>query len=300
VKQALKIIIILSIILFSFSLLQANDQDMASIFPTMEGWTPKGDIAFYSPDNLYEYIDGAADVFLSYDFVKLASLTLVNKDKQSFPVDVYRHNNDRNGFGIYCQEKPRKGPFIAIGAQGYYETGVLNFLRGSYYVKISGFDLGEKDQDVLTAYAKKLAEKLEGPTTFPAVVLCFPKEEMVQDSQGFIAKNFLGHAFLHSAYVADYEMDGRNMQVFIMEGKDETETRAILDSYLDFVKKKGMEVEEKEGLYRFQDPYYRSNGKMNMKLKGNYLWGLFSRNDEKAGEIIGLVETNLKKSKLIQ
>lgn len=299
-KQAFKLMIILAIVLLSFILVQAKEQDMATIFPQVDGWSPKGKINFYTPDNLYEYIDGAADVFLAYDFVKLASLTLINKEKQTFTVDVYKHSSERNGYGIYCQEKPRKGPFLSIGAQGYYEKGILNFLRGAYYVKMSGYDLGDNDEAVLTNYAKKLAEKLEGSTGFPSAVQSFPSEGKIPDTESFIAKNFLGHAFLHSAYVADYEIDGRSQQVFIIEGSDEKEVQTILDSYIDFVEKKGMKVEKKDGLHRFQDPYYKDSGKMNMKLNGRILWGLFNRNDDKAEKIIDAVEQNLKKHKLIK
>lgn len=299
-KQTLKVLIIIAAVLLSFSLAHSKDQDMGAIFPNVEGWSPKGKINFYTPDNLYEYINGAADVFLAYDFVKLASLTLINKEKQTFTVDVYRHSNERNGFGIYCQEKPRSGPFMSIGAQGYYEKGVLNFLRGTYYVKMSGFDLGDTDKEVLSGYAKKLAEKLIGGTGFPAAVKSFPADGKVKDSEGFIAKNFLGHSFLHSAYVADYEIDGRKMQAFIIEGNDPKEVKTIIDKYKAFVEKKGMKVEEKDGLFRFQDPYYRSSGKMNMKLSGKFLWGLFNKSDEKAGVMINGIEQNLKKHKLIQ
>jgi hypothetical protein len=283
----------------SFSAVQAKDADMGAIFPKVEGWSVKGKINFYTPDNLYEYINGAADVFLSYDFVKLASLTLENKEKQTFTVDVYRHNNERNGFGIYCQEKPRTGPFMSIGAQGYYEKGILNFLRGGYYVKMSGFDLGDNDKDVLTGYAKKLAKKLAGATGFPAAVKSFPAEGKVADSEGYIAKNFLGHSFLHSAYVANYMVQGRDIQVFIMEGEDAKTVETILKSYLAFVEKKGLAVEKKNGIHRFQDPYYRSSGKMNMQLKGKYLWGLFSKSDQFAETFLSKIASNLKKHKLI-
>ncbi len=278
----------------------AGGKDMTAIFPQMEGWSPKGKPDVYTPDNLFEYINGAADVFLSFDFVKLATLTYENAKKHSFTVDVYCNGSDRNGFGIYSQEKPRKGVFLPIGTQGYYEQGILNFLRGSYYVKMSGYDLGDDDKTVLTSYARKLAEKLEGHLEFPAVVKCFPAEGKIPNSESFISKNFLGHAFLHSAYTADYEKDGRGAQVFIIETKDTKSAESILKSYLAFLEKKGAAVEKKKNLYRFVDPYYRSSGKMNLKISKNYLWGMFHKSDTWANIFVEKIETNLKKQKLIK
>jgi len=279
--------------------IHGGQKDMTAIFPPLEGWTKKGAPEIYTPDNLFEYINGAAEVFLSYDFIKLATLTYENTKKNSFTVDVYRHSSARNGFGIYSQEKPQTGNFLAIGTQGYYEKGVLNFLRGGYYVKMSGYDLGDNDKTVLTSAAEKIAANLEGPLDFPAAVKCFPNEGKITNSEGYINRNFLGHSFLHSAYAADYRLNGEKFQVFIIETGDKKGVEEILKSYLAFVKKKGIAVEENKNVYRFQDPYYRSSGMMNLRIKKNYLWGLFSKDAALAQSFLDKIEANLKKNRLI-
>lgn len=269
----------------------------------MNGWTLKGNIDTYTPDNLYEYIDGAADVFLSYDFQELAAASFESKSKGSFTIDIYRHGDIKNGFGIYCQEKPTKGPFISIGAQGYYEKGILNFLAGCYYVKISGFDLGDQDETILKEAAQQIAQKIQGDKSFPKIVTCFPPEDKIENSEHYIVQDYLGHAFLHSAFTADYEKEGRKIQVFIIETNDEKETQKILDDYLNFVKSKGMTVvnpgQDFYGFYRFKDPYYNSSGMMNIKRNGNYLWGLFYNDAKTAGVFINKIQDNLLKLKLI-
>jgi hypothetical protein len=74
----------------------------------------------------------------------------------------------------------------------------------------------------------------------------------------------------------------------------------MLKSYLEFAKKKSKEIEIKDGIHRFEDPYYRRNGKMNLKLKGNYLWGLFCKDDALAESLIKETEANLIKQGLIK
>jgi len=299
VKKLTIFLIIVTAFALAIPSLHAGSTDIASIFPSFAGWAKKGNPDLYTPDNLFEYIDGAAEVFLSYDFVNLATLTYENNEENSFTVDVYQHDSDTNGFGIYSQEKPQKGNFLDIGTQGYYEKGVLNFFKGSYYVKMSGYDLGDNDEKVLTTVGKELAKNLGGSADFPAVVKCFPETGKIANSEAYINKNFLGHSFLHSAFVADYEIDGRRFQVFIIETGKPGEVEDILNNYTGFLKKKGIPVEQKEKLYRFQDPYYRSSGMMNMKMDKNYLWGLFSKDNDAAESFIREIEENLKKNKLI-
>jgi hypothetical protein len=279
--------------------ISTDEKELTKAFPSFAGWTKKGEPEIYTPDNLYEYIDGAADAFLSYDFQKLATLTYEKDKKSSYTVDLYQHSSDRNGFGIYSQEKPRDGSFLALGTQGYYEKGILNFFKGHYYVKMSGYDLGDDDEKVLTTAARAIASALEGSGTFPAAVKCFPATGKIANSEAYINRNFLGHSFLHSAYVADYEVKGQKFQVFIMEADSPRGVEEILANYTDFVKKKGITVEQDKNFYRFQDPYYSSSGMMNLKAQSNWLWGLFCPDNTLAAALIDEIAANLKKNNLI-
>lgn len=295
-----KSVLFIMIIMVTVPMSIFSTVEMTGIFPEMEGWAAKGKAETYTPDNLYEYINGAAEVFLSYDFQKLATLTYENKQKNSFTVDVYRHSSGSNGFGIYSQERPAQGEFLTIGTEGYYENGVLNFFKNLYYVKISGFDLGENDRAVLTEVARMIAGKLEGQSAFPAVLHCFPPKSKIAHSESYTARNFLGHSFLHSAFTADYTVNEQKVQVFIMETEDETEAGNIVKNYRDFVEKKGIEVTDSDGVVRFSDPYYRSSGLMNMKRSGRYVWGLFHADRKLADSLIEAIGQNLKKSQLIK
>lgn len=274
--------------------LEPGEMDMTKLFPEISGMK-KGKPEMYTPDNLYEYINGAAEVFLSYDFQQLAALTYEDQQKHSLTIDIYRHSNATNGFGIYSQEKPVKGDFLRIGAQAYYEKGVLNFLKGSYYIKMSGFDLGDNDKAIMTDAAKKIARRLSGPVHFPLPVTCFPGNGKMKDSEKYIARNFLGHSFLHSAFIADYEAKGEKFQIFIIEAGDTKEAKKIMDDYFKFAKGKSSEVSIHRTFFRFMDPYYRSSGKMNIKAKGKYVFGLFGDNMKNVYYYMEQVERNLGK-----
>lgn len=274
--------------------------DMNKIFPEIEGWIKKGNPQIYLPDNLFEYINGAAEIYLSYDFMKLISLSYESKEKQSIIVDIYQHINLNNTFGIYCQEKPLKGNFLTIGAQGYYEEGILNFFKGVYYVKLSSFDLGDKDRFMLTSIAKKIEKELEGTSRFPEPIKCFPQREKIINSERYIAKNFLGHSFLYSAFVADYKVNGKKFKVFIIESYNSKKAKDMIDNYIRFIKDKGIKPSKNNGVYCFKDPYYRSSGIMNLKRRENYIWGLFMDDLCVSEFYLKKIEENLVKSKLIR
>jgi hypothetical protein len=278
----------------------AADENVPELFPDLDGWVKDGDPDIYYADNLWEYINGAADMYLRYDFKKVMTLTYDREPDRSITIDVYEHDGSRYAFGIYSRERPAESSFLKIGAQGYYEEGMLNFFQGNYYVKLMGFYVGDDEKSFLESIAGQLSNRLGGDTRFPAVLACFPEKNRVEHSESFIAKDFLGRSVLHSAFVADYEFEGGKKQVFIIEAADKDGAQDMVAQYIKQVEEKGSSVVREEGLYRFEDPYFRSNGRMNLKTGGKYIWGLFDDEPSISDSYINKIEENLKANCLIE
>ena len=166
---------ILAIITFS----ETAMKNCEKLFPEIEGFTKKGKIETYTPDTLFEYINGAADLFLSYDFKQLYTLGYEKGEESSLTIDIYRHEDSANCFGIYSQEKPDEGKFLKLGAQGYYEEGILNFFKGPFYVKISSFDLGKDDYSLLFSVARSIGGIIKSGGEFPEELKFFPEKGKV-------------------------------------------------------------------------------------------------------------------------
>jgi hypothetical protein len=244
------------------------------VFPEMSGWKQDGKTQVFSPKTLYEYINGAADLYLAYEFQELQVAEYKGEKKTGVTVEVYRHKDPTQAFGIYSQERLANARFLEIGAQGYHEPNVLNFVSGPYYVKISGFNTGEDDEKVLMPFAKRVEEVLGEKTSLPRILSAFPQEGKKKNSEKFISKNFLGYSFFHSGYTADYEVSGKKFKVFVIEGKNQEDCRAMMEKYL---KQTGNENRNPSGgTYRIKDKYH---GEVDLFWKGKSIWGIVDLKD---------------------
>ncbi len=262
------------------------------IFPEVTGWKQPGEIQAFSPKTLYEYIDGAADLYLMYDFEELRVGEYSNERKASVIVDVYRHKTPIHAFGIYSQERLPDANFINVGAQGYIENNVLNFLTGSYYVKINSYNTGAEDQEILLTFAKKVAENLGEKGTLPPILSAFPEERKIKNSEKFINKNFLGYSFLHSAFTADYGLSGTKFKLFVIEGVEENDCKEMIQKYLQQTGSPARDVAE--GRYTLPDPYH---GEIDLYWKGKYIWGILNVSDTSLrSKYLKLFEEELTKS----
>jgi hypothetical protein len=253
--------------------LSGQVHDLAKLFPDITGWEKKGAVEIFSPENLYEYIDGAAENFLNYDFKQLAVQNYANAQGQALSAEIYFHDTAENAFGIYSSEKPTAGKYFELGSQGYAEAGILNFICSAYYVKISGFELGLEGQNVMTNLGRALAGKINANAALPKILQAFPGAGKNANSERFILNNFLGHDFLHSAYTATYRVKGQNFQLFIISAGNETAARGMLEKYAALDKKTpGQKIQP--GMLTINDPY---NGPLYILWQGKFICGSSSQ-----------------------
>src|SRR4030042_4975524 len=68
-----------------------------------KGWSWQGVPRHFTVQNLYEYIDGEAELYYAYGFRELATLTYFWKNPEDtfFTVNVYDMGDSLNAFGIY-------------------------------------------------------------------------------------------------------------------------------------------------------------------------------------------------------
>lgn len=247
----------------------------SKLFPEIKGWKISGEIKVYTPEILYEYINGAAELYLSYDFQELQVAEYLNEKNASIIVEIYRHKTPVYAFGIYSQERPTVGDFLNIGAQAYIEAPILNFLVGNTYVKINSYGVGGKASEVLQTFANKVVENIYGKGSFPKILTCFPDKGKKQNSERFFAKNFLGYGFLHSAFTADYIIKNSTFRLFIIQGADLKDCEEILRQYFQFAGDSQRDL--KEDYYLLSDPYH---GKVSLSWKGKYIWGVLNLDEE--------------------
>ncbi len=254
---------------------------LISLLPKVENWKYSEEPQNFIPGNLYEYINGAAEIYLAYDFKELM-VGQYEKDKEveeaSLSVEIYDMGNEKNSFGIYSAERFSESQFIPIGNQGYLEEGTLNFVVGRYYIKLLCFDCGEKSDEILKSFSSKIVNRVEDKGQFPPALSHFPREGLIQNTEKYILRNFMGYSFLHDGYVASYNVNDQEFDCFIIEGKDEEDAQKMLKQYLE--KKSNAEIKETATGFLLKDRYYHNIFLARVK---NHICGVMKIKDEFQG-----------------
>jgi len=197
---------------------------------------PQAEPSFYTPDSLYQYIDGGADVYLLYDFQLLLHQDF-KAGAADMTADVYDMGKPEDAFGIYSAERSPRYNYIPVGAEGYHSKGVLNFFQDHYYVKLSGSGASVDAQ--LDQLARTLSTRIAGSRTAPPLLVKLPQLHRVKHSEQYIRKDPLGHAFLAPAYVVTYASTAKESKLLVSVAHDVPEAKERLDQLAKHFKQTG-------------------------------------------------------------
>ena len=276
---------------------QEKSSELASLLPEVDTWSSTEKSENYFPENLFEYINGAAEIYLAYEFKELiVSQQQKDQSEKNIAIEIYDMGNETNAFGIYSAERYPDNEFIKMGIQGYIEEGTLNFLVNRYYVKLLCFECEEQSEEVLKSFSQKIVENVGKTGDFPPLLEAFPSNGLQLNSESFVLRNFMGYSFLHNGYSAKYKTNDLEFDCFIAEGRDEADAEEMLTKYLEA--KKSQNVQEIELGHHVKDKYYHN---IYISRVGKRLCGVIKIKDgsEEIGlEYLSELIKNLKDMKL--
>jgi hypothetical protein len=292
---AFVLIFFLDFIIGMIVLLEAkNVSDLSSLLPKVLNWELPEKPESYLPETLFEYINGAAEIYLVYDFQELIVAQYENQGSPaSLTLEIYDMGREKNSFGIYSAERFPDSNFLSIGNGGYVEEGALNFIVDKYYIKLLCFDCQDDSENILKYFSQEIMKKFKEPRRLPILLSSFPRKGLIKNSEKFVLRNFLGYSFLHDGYVARYKLDELEFECFIIEGDSVEDAQSMLNQYLD---KKKENVHKISQGYLIQDRYYHN---IYLAIDENHLYGVMKIKDgyEEVGErYLQSLENSIKKT----
>jgi hypothetical protein len=232
-------------------------------FPELPGYKKNTGFPVFLPDNLWDFINGAAETYLSYGFVDL-HVAEYKKGKNVIKLEIYRHSDHTMAFGIYSTERSPSFRYMNLGSQGYSAEGAVNFFKGNYYVKVRTYSKNEKTLQAAQTLALSTAGMLEGSTDMPQALALFPASGKKANEEMYINESVLGHKFLKKAFKANYVAGPDSFSVFILLTKTPDEAWKSAETYLASA---GTEaLESTSGKYVLSDGY---NGTVFLAWKDN-------------------------------
>ena len=104
------------------------------------GWAKAGPLKTFTGQDLFNQIDGGAELFLEFGFVRLR-LQAYARDKAELTLNAYEMESAASALGVYLMKMGRETPFPEVAARNSSEEAQMTIVKGRYFVQVD--NLGE-------------------------------------------------------------------------------------------------------------------------------------------------------------
>jgi hypothetical protein len=136
------------------------DKGLLALFEgDLGGAKVKDKVGLYDEKGLFDYIDGAAPIFIQRHYRKLAAAEMATAEGNDMVCDVYDMAEPANAESIFNAEKSAQAKPVADFPDAISGPMSFVFRSGRYYVKLTAFDA--KAESALPGLAKALKGKMK-------------------------------------------------------------------------------------------------------------------------------------------
>ena len=192
--------------------------DLSNYFPQRVEATAlekSPEIRTFAGDSLWQYIDGGAEIYHTYGFVKVSTADYRNSGAE-LVLDLYEFKTPEGAYGLYSAFRPDTPELLNLGVEGFFTGASLEFVRGNFMVRLTGYNESEATGAALKSLATQMASVLPGTTESPAMFKLFPTTGMVPYTDKIIGASFLGQPFLNMVYTRDYQYENEKLTLFLV------------------------------------------------------------------------------------
>ena len=235
--------------------------DLTLLVPEeVDGWRASQKDGFFNPDNLYDYINGGAELYLSYGFERAVNRTFVRPEQPDIVVDLFDMGTSANAYGVFSHSMETIDTAYGQGSQ--YSEGLLLFWKNRYYVSIMSYPATPESKKALLRLGRKLETAIKGEGPLPDTLDLLPQDFLIRES----VRYFRHYAWLNSHYfiadtnilqinertdgvLAKYRDGAKNFLLLLVEYENSQNARVAHDNFVkhylpELTQKKTVRIED--------------------------------------------------------
>lgn len=213
---------------------------------TPDGWSLADRVAAFSAENLYERIDGRAELYLSYDVVSLTTATFEKEGElgEFIELSVYDMGSAMNGFGIFSVERFSGEPPLELGGISYLSEANVYVWKGRFYVVVVSSEATDEMRKSSLKMAEEAVEALPDSGETIWGLSAFPPEALIEDSIQYYNVDAMGLDFMGKTFTAKYRHEDGELSAFLTLKDTEGEAAEAVKRYAEHAEKYGQGFEE--------------------------------------------------------
>lgn len=208
-----------------------NAADLSVFLPKQSNeWSMEGD-QYFNNDNLYDYIDGGAELYLSYGFNTVISRRYTCPAEMDIVVEVFDMKDVRDAFGVFSNMREKNQHEFGQGSQQI--EGSLIFWKDHYFVSLST----HKNTGKSVAAIKKIAAFIDNAIPvkgeIPGIIDLLPQQNLVTEGYCYFHHYIWLNCYYYIANYNILDVDDHTDAVIAKYGSPDKRSYLLLVQYPD-------------------------------------------------------------------
>ena len=158
--------------------------------PTQIGeWRAVEQDASYDRATLYDYMNGGAEVYLSFDYQRVCVRRFLGPENNEIALDVYDMGSSAEAFGVFSVSI--EDPEVGIGQGSEFGAGLLKFWKDKYFVSIVNLGVDESADQMLLEVGKVVDAAIETTGPEPELLRLLPRGGLNERQSSFFHSNVI-------------------------------------------------------------------------------------------------------------
>ncbi len=228
-------------------------------------WKKEEKIIRFSPENLFNYINGGSELFLEFGFKELL-VQNYRKAEQEIGIDIYKMENPEAALGIYLMKCGKETPLPEIAARNSFDIHQCAVVKNNYFILVNNFKGNNALVPVMVKVMQTVLNSISEIKT-ETVLALLPEKGLIKGSEKIIRGPFalqpiftFGQGDIFNlggkifGAVADYQNSQNNTYTRILIPYPDKETALKTYKHLISNLDPYLKIEEtKENCFSFKD-----------------------------------------------
>ena len=199
--------------------------------PALEPISP---LETYTPENLYEKIDGKADLYHKAGFAGLTAQRFALKNEGALWLEamLYDMGSPDGAFAVFSQQRRSRSVPLNGAVPAYVAGNIIVADIGPYYLELIGSREDPALLEAMREFARNAARlDTAGETKTPRDSDLFPPENRVEGSVALQPDSAFGIEGLDNVYTAQYLVEDESLFAFVARRESPEEALALADAF---------------------------------------------------------------------
>ncbi len=143
-------------------------------------WNAEGEVETYNRETIFDYINGAGEIYRQYDFRQLLVKRFRRADHPSITVELFDMGTSRDAFGVFSHS--REGEDADIGQGSEFRGGLLCFWKNRFFACIYAEKRTDQTDNAVLELAKSIEEIIKESGPLPELLSYLPEKGLMYTS----------------------------------------------------------------------------------------------------------------------